>query len=232
MDQGIAKMRVGKEASRYLEDGMTIGLGTGSTASCAIAAIGERIRTENLHIRGIPTSRSAEFNARRHGIPICTLEDLDGLLDLAFDGADEVSPDLDLIKGRGAAHTLEKLVASQAHRFVVLVDQSKMVDQLGSTAPVPIEVIPSAATVILRQLHAMGATASVRNGIQKDGPVVTDLGFWVIDAQFGAISNPTKLSHTLLEIPGVLDHGIFVGLATEVIVGSKSAVKVIQSTSQ
>ncbi|MCY4170303.1 MAG: ribose-5-phosphate isomerase RpiA [Bacteroidetes bacterium] len=229
MNHDLAKMRVGKEAARYLEDGMVIGLGTGSTTAYAIAEIGKRVRNESLQIRGIPTSSSAEINARKNGISICTFDDIDDRLDLAFDGADEVSPDLNLIKGRGAAHTLEKLVASQARRFVVLVDQSKMVDNLGVTAPVPIEVIPSAASVILRQLQTLGATASIRYGVRKDGPVVTDLGFWIIDADFGPISNPSQLSHTLLEIPGVLDHGIFFGLTTEVIVGAESGIEVIQN---
>ncbi len=229
MNRNIAKVRVGEKAACYIEDGMTIGLGTGSTTACALVAIAERMRNENLHVRGIPTSTSAEIKARSNGIPICTLEDIQGQLDIAFDGADEVSPDLNLIKGRGAAHTLEKLVASQAKRFVVLVDQSKMVDQLGTKAPVPIEVIPVAAPVIIRQLHDMGAKAVIRDGIQKDGPVVTDLGFWIIDAEFGVISNPLKLSQTLSEIPGVLDHGIFVGLTSEVLVGTESKVEVIQS---
>ncbi len=224
MDQNIAKMRAGEEAARHLEDNMIIGLGTGSTTAYAISAIGKRIHEEGLQIRGIPTSCSAEMEARKHGIPLCTFDDINQKLDLAFDGADEVSPDLNLIKGRGAAHTCEKLVASQAKRFVILVDPSKLVEKLGTKSPVPIEVIPVAAPVILRSLEAMNTDASIRMGERKDGPVVTDQGFWVIDAKFSPIAKPEKLSRTLLEMPGVLDHGLFIDLATEVIIGSESGI--------
>ena len=228
MDQDLAKKRAGEEAACYLEDGMTIGLGTGSTTAYAIAAIGRRIREEGLQIRGIPTSSSAEIKARNHGIPICTFDDVSGKLDIAFDGADEVCPELNLIKGRGAAHTREKLVASQSQRFIVLVDPSKLVDQLGTKTSVPIEIVPVAAPVILRSLHAMEARASLRLGLRKDGPVVTDQGFWIIDAEFPPITDPFNLSRMLLDMPGVLDHGLFIGLATEVIVGTESDVDVIR----
>jgi len=228
MDQDIVKKQAGEEAAHYLEDGMTIGLGTGSTTAFALAAIGKKIREEGLQIRGIPTSSSAEIIARNHGIPICTFDDVSGKLDIVLDGADEVNPELDLIKGRGAAHTREKLVASQSNRFIVLIDSSKLVRQLGTKASVPIEVVPVAAPVILRTLRAMEVLASIRIGVQKDGPIVTDQGFWIIDAPFSSITNPAKLSRMLLEMPGVLDHGLFVDLATEVIVGTESGVEVIR----
>lgn len=228
MDQDMAKRRAGEEAARYLEDGMTIGLGTGSTTAYALAAIGKKIREDGLQIRGIPTSSSAEIIARNHGIPICTFDDVSEKLDIAFDGADEVSPKLDLIKGRGAAHTREKLIASQSKRFLVLVDPSKLVSQLGKKASVPIEILPVAAPVILRTLCAMEVHASLRIGVQKDGPVVTDQGFWIVDAAFPSISNPGQLSRTLLEMPGVLEHGLFVNLVTDVIVGTESGVDIIR----
>ena len=231
MDQDLAKRRAGEEAARHVEHGMTIGLGTGSTTAFALVAIGRRILEEGLQVRGIPTSSSAELEARKHGIPVCTFDEVQGKLDIAFDGADEVSPELDLIKGRGAAHTREKIIASQASRFMVLVDPSKLVKQLGTKAPVPIEVIPLAAPVILRTLQHMGARASIRLGLRKDGPIVTDQGFWVVDAEFPPIDNPAGLSRELLDLPGVLDHGLFVGLATEVIVGTESSVDVIQRPS-
>ena len=221
-------MHAGKEAVRHLKDGMTIGLGTGSTTAFAIAAIGKKIRDERWQIRGVPTSSSAELEARRHGIPVCTFDDVRQKLDLALDGADEVSPELDLIKGRGAAHTREKLIASQSRQFIVLVDSSKLVQQLGTKATVPIEVLPVAAPVILRTLEAMGLCASLRLGVRKDGPIVTDQGFWIIDAEISPIRNPSELSRTLLDMPGVLDHGLFIGLATEVIVGTETGVKVLR----
>ena len=225
-EQDLAKKRAGEEAARYVEDGMTIGLGTGSTTAFAIAAIGKRIQEESLNIRGIPTSSSAEIKARHHGIPVCTFDDVSGKLDIAFDGADEVCPELNLIKGRGAAHTREKLVASQSRRFIVLVDPSKLVDRLGTKTSVPIEIIPFATPVILRTLHDMEASASLRLGVRKDGPIVTDQGFWIVDAEFPSIADPASLSHTLQGMPGVLDHGLFVGLATDVIVGTKSGIDV------
>jgi len=231
MDRDEAKMRVGEEAARYLEDGMTIGLGTGSTASYAIAAIGKRIKEEQLNIRGIPTSRSAEFEARRHGIPLCTLHDIDRLLDLAIDGADEVSPAMDLIKGRGGAHTLERLIASQSDRFIVVVDESKMVDQLGKSVPVPIEVIPEASPVVIKDFQFMGYKADLRSGIRKDGPVVTDHGLWIVDVEFGVITDPEKLSVTLSQLPGILDHGLFVGYATEIMIGTDSDIEIIHNSS-
>lgn len=227
MDQDAAKKRAGQEAARHVKHGMTIGLGTGSTTAFAIAAIGEKILEHGLQIRGIPTSSSAELEARKHKIPLCTFDEVTQKLDIAFDGADEVCPKLNLIKGRGAAHTREKLIASQARRFMVLVDPSKMVDQLGTKAPVPIEVIPIAAPVVLQSLRKMGIQAAVRLGLRKDGPVVTDQGFWVIDAEISPIQDPHELSHTLLDMPGVLDHGLFVDLATDVIVGTESGVDIL-----
>ncbi|MDE2826967.1 MAG: ribose-5-phosphate isomerase RpiA [Bacteroidota bacterium] len=227
MSQNLAKKQAGEKAAQCVESGMTVGLGTGSTTAFAIAALGRRVREEGLFIKGIPTSSSAELEARKQGVPICTFDDIDGTLDIAVDGADEVSPALDLIKGRGAAHTREKLVASQADRFIVLVDTSKLVKQLGIKMPVPIEVIPMAAPVVLGTLQVMGAAAALRLGLRKDGPIVSDQGFWIIDAQFGPISDPAALSRTLLEMPGVLDHGLFVGLATEVIVGTDTGVEVL-----
>ncbi len=160
-------------------------------------------------------------------MPLLSLDDL-GLdtlapaaspLDLAFDGADEVSPAGDLIKGRGAAHVREKVVASLAARFVVLVDGSKLVDRLGTTAPVPVEVLPMAEPAVARSLRALGAEPALRMGARKDGPVVTDQGLWVLDARFDGIDDPGALGVAIDGIPGVLGHGLFVGLATDVLVG-------------
>ena len=214
-----AKKAAGEKVAAMVEPGMRLGLGTGSTAAWAIRALGRRVREEGLRVVGVPTSYAAEQLARAEGIPLVTLADVEEL-DLAFDGADEVSPELNLIKGRGAAHTREKVVASLARRFVVLVDASKLVDRLGTRWPVPIEVLPMAAEPVLRQLRRMGAEPVLRMGKCKDGPVVTDQGFWVIDAHFpGGIDDPHALAVTLSTMPGVLDHGLFLGLATDVLVG-------------
>ncbi|SHL07841.1 ribose-5-phosphate isomerase RpiA [Rhodothermus profundi] len=214
-----AKKAVGEKVAALVVSGMRLGLGTGSTAAWAIRAIGRRVREEGLQVVGVPTSYAAEQLARAEGIPLVTLADVEEL-DLAFDGADEVSPALDLIKGRGAAHTREKVVATQARRFVVLVDASKLVHRLGTRCPVPVEVLPMAAAPVMRQLRRMGAEPVLRMGKAKDGPVVTDQGFWVIDAHFPeGIDDPQALAMTLSTIPGVLDHGLFLGMATDVLVG-------------
>ena len=214
-----AKRAAGVEVARLVEDGMIVGLGTGSTAAPAIRELGRRVRDEGLHITGTPTSFASEILAREVGIPLCDLSEIDAI-DIAFDGADEVDPNIDVIKGRGAAQTREKVVASLAQRFIILVDESKLVDRLGAQMPLPIEVIPMAAFPIKRKLEGLGAEVSLRMGQRKDGPVVTDQGLWILDANFKpAISNPEELDHVLLTTPGVLDHGLFLGLATDVFVG-------------
>ena len=203
------------------EDGQRIGLGTGSTTAYTIAALGRRVREDGLQIVGTPTSFAAERLARQHGVPLATLDELD-TLDIAFDGADEVSPRLDLIKGRGAAHTREKVVAALAARFVVLIDPSKQVAQLGTRMPVPVEVLPMAATPVRRALEHLGARPVLRMGRHKDGPIVSDQGFWIIDAHFDGIDDPAALDRALLALPGVLDHGLFIGMATDVLIGEPS----------
>lgn len=214
-----AKRRVGQEVAGWVEDGMVVGLGTGSTAVRAIEALGRRTREEALSLRCVATSFFAERAARELGLPLVTLDDVDRI-DLAFDGADEVGPEFHLIKGRGAAHTREKVVESNADRFVVLVDESKLVDRMGTKFPVPVEVLPMACPSVMRRLAALGCVPTLRIGQRKDGPVVTDQGFWVIDALFdGGFDDPVALDRALHAIPGVLEHGLFVGLATDVLIG-------------
>lgn len=224
-----AKRAAGDAAAALVESGMRLGLGTGSTTSFAIEALGRRVREEGLEVVGVPTSFAAERLARQHGVPLVTLDDL-GLgtlapdadaLDLALDGADEVGPDLALIKGRGAAHTREKVVAALAARFAVLVDDSKLVARLGTTMPVPVEVLPMAEPAVAWALRGLGAAPVLRMGERKDGPVVTDQGLWVLDARFkDGIDDPAALGGQIDAIPGVLGHGLFVGMATDVLVGT------------
>ncbi len=215
--QDSAKAAVGLHAAQLVETGMRVGLGTGSTTAFAIKEIGRRVKEENLKIIGTPTSFAAERLGREMGIPLVSLDELEKL-DIALDGADEVDPMLNLIKGRGAAHTREKVVAALADRFVALVDASKIVDQLGTKKPVPVEVLPMAVTPVMRTLASLGASPEIRMGVQKDGPVVTDQGFWVVDAMFEGIADPDALGKAINEIPGVLDHGLFVGMAKTVLV--------------
>jgi ribose 5-phosphate isomerase A len=221
MTSDDAKRAVGQAAAAMVQDGMCLGLGTGSTTAFAIEALGARVRG-GLHLSGVATSFAAERLARQHGVPLVSLEDVTEL-DLAIDGADEVfvasSGEIHVIKGRGGAQTRERIVADQAGEFVVLVDASKRVERLGARMPVPVEVLPMAASVVERALRALGAETTLRMGVRKDGPVVTDQGFWIIDSVFAEIDDPKALARSIKTLPGVLDHGLFVAMADTVLVG-------------
>ena len=214
-----AKQAAAQAAVVLVQDGQRLGLGTGSTTALFIEALGRRIQEEGLDVCGVPTSFAAERLARAHCVPLVTLDEVDRL-DQAFDGADEVDPEGNLIKGRGAAHTQEKVVAACADRFVVLVDDSKMVQELGTLMPVPCEVLPMATAPATRRLRALGARPVLRMGVHKDGPVVSDQGLWIIDAFFEDISDPEALETAIQRIPGVLENGLFTGLTTDVIIGT------------
>ncbi|MCH8245547.1 MAG: ribose-5-phosphate isomerase RpiA [Bacteroidetes bacterium] len=216
--QDDAKRLVGERVAEWIEDGMVLGLGTGSTAAMAIQALGRRIAEEHISVSGIPTSFAAERLAQRHHIPVVNLDDIEEI-DLAFDGADEVDPNLNLIKGRGAAHTREKIVASQARRLVILVDETKMVDQLGTRMPLPVEIVPLAVGPVMRVIESLGGRPELRMAARKEGPVVSDQGLWVIDATFDGISDLARVNDTLLGTPGVLDHGLFLDMTTDVLLG-------------
>lgn len=223
-----AKRAAGYRAADMVRDGMVIGLGTGSTVFFAMERLRERIDA-GLVIRGVPTSYQAALRACEYGLPLTTLDE-DPVLDLAIDGADQVDPRFRLIKGRGAAHTREKCVAAAAQQFVVVVDESKMVPRLD--APVPIEVLPFAATPVMAQLVSMGGKPAVREGIQKDGPVITDNGNFVIDCSFGAIDKPEELEQSLAGITGIIESGLFTGFTnkTMVIIGDQKMCRILRST--
>jgi ribose 5-phosphate isomerase A len=217
--QEEAKRIVGEQVADWIESGMTLGLGTGSTAARAIEALGNRIASGHVaDIRGVATSFASERLARQYHIPVVTLDEIDRI-DLAFDGADEVDPELNLIKGRGAAQTREKIVESQADRFVVLVDESKLVQRLGSRMPLPVEIVPMAARPVMDVIRSLGAVPEIRMGQQKDGPIVSDQGLWIIDALFDGIDDLLHVNQTLLSTPGVLDHGLFLNMATDLLIG-------------
>ena len=213
-----AKRAAGEKAASFVEDGMCVGLGTGSTTAHALMALGRRIREDGLNITGTPTSYAAEMLARQQEIPFVSLDEIE-YLDIALDGADEVDPAFNLIKGRGAAQTREKIVESLAEEFIVLVDESKIVERLGSISPVPVEILPMARGPVERALRKLGGKPELRCGERKDGPLVTDQGFWILDCEFESIDDPAGLDHAIKLIPGVLDHGLFIGMATRVIVG-------------
>ncbi len=212
------KKTVGVEAARMIGQGDVVGLGTGSTAVFMIEELGRRVREEGLDIVGIPTSFDASVLARSHGIPPGTLDDVDGI-DIAVDGADEVDPAKNLIKGRGAAHLREKIVDGMADRFIVIVDESKLVERLGTKCPVPLEVLPMAVQPVMRTVEALGGEPALRMAARKDGPVITDQGNMVVDARFEGIDDPGEMERTLNNIPGILENGLFVGLATEILIG-------------
>ncbi len=215
-----AKRSVGRAAADRVDSGMIVGLGTGSTALFMLERLGERLSSGELKgIAGIPTSFQSSVLARKHGIPLIALDQTDRI-DIAIDGADEVDPSLCLIKGGGAAHTREKIVDALADSFIVIIDESKLVDRLGSKYPVPIEVLPMALAAVTGAVEKLGGKPELRMAVKKAGPVVTDQGNLVIDAHFDTIDDPKGLERNLNNIPGVLENGLFVGLADLVLVGS------------
>lgn len=217
-----AKRRAGEHAAELAADGMTVGLGTGSTAAYAVRALGRAVEA-GLDVRGVPTSFQARALAREVGIPVCAPEDV-ARIDLAIDGADQVASG-DLIKGGGAAHARERVIAAAAERFVVVVDGSKLADAL--SLPVPVEVLPPARSYVAAAVRDLGGAPSLRDAGGKDGPVVTDNGNLVLDVDFGRIDVPDALAADLSGLAGVIDHGVFVGLADEIHVGRESRVDVV-----
>ena len=216
-----AKQRAGETAADAVESGMTVGLGTGSTAAHAINALGEAVDND-LDIVGVPTSFGARELAIDCGIPLCGLDEIDGI-DLAIDGADQIDLDTGAcIKGGGAAHSREKLVASAADELHIVVDATKTAEVLDYT--VAVEVLPDAHTVVADAIDSLGGEATLRRASDKDGPVVTDNGNLVCDADFGEIDDPDSLATRLSTVPGVVEHGLFVDYATAVSVGSDDGV--------
>jgi ribose 5-phosphate isomerase A len=204
-----AKKVAGERAADLVKSGMVVGLGTGSTVAWTIKRLGERIREEGLDFSGVPTSFQAESLAIECGIRLTTLNSRP-ILDLAIDGADQVDERLYVIKGGGAAHTREKVVACSARRFVIVADESKYVQRL--THPVPVEVLPFALRLTERLLRDLGGEPVLRQGLRKDGPVITDNGNFVLDVDFETIEEPATLAARMSRIPGLVEHGIFENL--------------------
>ena len=218
-------------AARALDEvkpGMRLGLGTGSTANLFVELLGERVRG-GLSVRGVPTSEATRALAERLGIALATLEE-EPELDLTIDGADEIGPDLALIKGGGGALLREKIVASASAAMVVIADESKVVPTLGRF-PLPIEVVPfgleATRRAVIKAATALGLSGNVVLRM-KDGHVfVTDGGHFILDAGFGAIPDPSALARRLAGIPGVVEHGLFIGLATQAIIAGDGGVRVL-----
>ncbi|MBF2028423.1 MAG: ribose-5-phosphate isomerase RpiA [Oscillatoriales cyanobacterium C42_A2020_001] len=217
----LMKKQVGEAAAALVQSGTIVGLGTGSTAALMIQALGDRLKSGDLKdIQGITTSFQGEVLARECGIPLTTLDVVDAI-DIAIDGADEVDPDLNLIKGGGAAHFQEKLVEKFAKKFVVIVDSSKLVDKLNLNFLLPVEVVPKALNPVTKAIEKLGGKPTLRMGVKKAGPVVTDQGNLILDVKFpNGIDNAAELEKTLNNIPGVLENGLFVGMTDLVLVGA------------
>jgi ribose 5-phosphate isomerase A len=221
MDVAAATDRAGESAADRVADGETVGLGTGSTAARAIRALGRRVDA-GLDVRGVPTSHGTRAVAREAGVP---LTDLDTPIDRAIDGADAVTDDgRVLVKGGGAAHVRERVVAADADHFHVVVDVRKPVDRLDD--PVPVAALPDARPAVERALRGLGGDPALRTAERKDGPVVTDDGALVIDCDFGRIDDPDRLAARLDAVPGTLGHGLFVDLADTLHVGDDDGVTV------
>ena len=218
--QDQMKQAVATAAVAQIQDGMVLGLGSGSTAALMIQALGAKLRSGELkNITGVTTSFQGEVLAAELGIPLQSLNAV-SRIDLAIDGADEVDPALQLIKGGGACHVQEKLVACRADRFVVVVDASKLVDTLNLGFLLPVEVLPGAWRQVKAQLGEMGGDGQLRMAVRKAGPVVTDQGNLVLDVKFaGGISDPAGLEKAINNLPGVLENGLFVNLTDQVLVG-------------
>ncbi len=218
------KKLAGCRAADKIKSGMRIGLGTGSTATFMIERLAERIRTENLEIKAVSTSWSTTLLCRKLGIPLMEMGEA-AHLDIVIDGADEIDDKRNLIKGRGAAHLLEKIVAAMADTYIIIADDGKKVSELGKKFAVPLEILPNAIGLVTAKVETLGAKVKVREGAPgKDGPVISDSGNLIADAFFDGIQNPETLARNLEQIPGLLGHGLFVGMADLVILATPDGI--------
>ena len=221
------KEMAASQALNYLQDGMTLGLGTGSTIKYFIDLLGERCRNQQLkQIRIVPTSQTTAALAQQHGLTLVSLIDFP-VLDLAVDGADEVDPQLNLIKGLGRALLREKIVEIYASRFIVIVDESKMVKRLGR-GPLPVEILPFEFLAHMRWLNSLGCRAEL--WLEEDGqPILTDNGNYLARCWFpNGIENASELSRRLNDHPGVIEHGLFLNMASDVIIAGQDGIKCLK----
>jgi ribose 5-phosphate isomerase A len=224
MDTREAEKSVAARKSlEYVQDGMIVGLGTGTTVKYVLEFLGERV-AQGLKIRGIPTSKASAAIATSLKIPLTSLDEVE-CIDVTIDGADEVGPGLSLIKGGGGALLHEKIVASSSKRMVVVADEHKRVDQLGRF-PLPVEVIPFAEAPVRRQLEKLGAKPKLRTG-QDGSPYITDEGNVIFDCHYGRISDPHAVGQAIKSLTGVVEHGLFLGLASVAIIAGDSGTQVL-----
>lgn len=217
------KERAARAAADQVHSGMRLGLGSGSTVYLIVAALGQRIqRGELQNIEVVVASSWADRAAREAGLPITTLDDRPWL-DLSIDGADEVDPDRNMIKGGGGALLRERIVLAAAERTLIVIDESKLVQRLGERWAVPVEVVQFGWRVAERILREYGAQPQLR--MDGDQPLRTDEGNIILDCRFGPIADPASLARSLNEVPGVMAHGLFLGMADQVLIGTESGVR-------
>lgn len=219
------KQMVGEKAAEFVKEGMVVGLGTGSTAYYMVEAIGRRVK-EGLNITGVTTSNRTQEQAEALGIPLKSVDEVDRI-DLTIDGADEISRDYQGIKGGGAAHLFEKIVADNSDKVIWIVDNSKMVEELGAF-PLPVEVIPYGSQQLYRLFDEKGYKPTFRRGAEEE-VLVTDAGHYIIDLHMGAIEQPHKLAEWLDGLTGVVEHGLFLDSVNTIIVGRESGVEIIEA---
>ena len=218
-----AKRRAAEASAQHVSSGTVIGLGTGSTVKHVIRIIGSYLSAGTLtDILGVPTSKQTSIDAKKAGIPLTTLDD-HPVITLSIDGADLIDGDLNAIKGGGGALLREKIVASASKKYILIADERKIVEKLGTGFPLPIEVLPFAATSAAVKVGRLGASVILRKG--KSGSVTTDNGNFVLDADFGPIDDPEGLERKLKSIPGVLETGLFLGYADLAYVGTRESVR-------
>ena len=222
MTQDEAKLLVAKRAVEFVEDGMAVGLGTGSTATLFIRELGARVKQGGLKIRCVASSDASHDLGRSLGMDVTTLDELPEL-DVYIDGADEVGPELALIKGGGGALLREKIVASAAKKFIVVVDSTKVVEHLGKF-PLPVEVIKMALPLVGPKLEALGLKPKQRQAKSGNGPYLTDEGNYILDCACGEIDDPEVLAAEIRGIVGVVEHGLFLGMASLVLVAGEDGV--------
>lgn len=225
MDAEALKRLAGEKAVEWVKDGMVVGLGTGSTVHYAILKLGRMVCEKEIAIIGIPTSKATEKLAVTHGITLGTLEE-HPVIDLTIDGADEIDMNLDLIKGMGGALLREKIVASVSKEVIIIADESKHVKMLGTRSPLPVEVLPFARATVQRRLEPLCKEARLRS---RDGlTFVSDNGNHIIDCRFESIPEPAELERTLNMMPGVVENGLFLGIADRAVLGTGNGVKVLE----
>lgn len=223
------KQKVAESAVEYVKDGMIVGLGTGSTANYFIEALAFRIKEKQWSIKVVPSSTVSLIRAQEYGLSLMGLDHL-SRLDLYVDGADEVCPDLTLLKGRGYDLVKEKLLAKASDQFLVLVDQTKRVEHIGQKFPVPIEVIPFAWQMVKQSLKQLGGECELRQTASKDGLVVTSYGSLVLDVHFQEPHGTKELNNMLNNIPGVVEHGVFYHMASAVLIVEEGEVSILSGT--